>query len=182
VATVRAEAQASLEPPDLIEVERAGIDSRAIHGFVVGISTNLLLLHRMGDRLDLDGFECVRVADVTMLRRTFRRKEFYLKALELKGCRAVVPEGVELGSVRDLLRSVERRYPLVVIHRELVVPDECEIGRIKLTSEATYALRMLTPEATWMHDEEVYRYGDVTRVGFDGEYENTLSLVAGAAV
>lgn len=84
--------------------------------------------------------------------------------------------------MRELLRSIERRYPLVVIHRERVVPDECEIGRLKLASEGTYALRMITPEATWMDDEEIYRYADITRIAFDGEYENTLARVSGSAV
>ena len=177
-----AQAQASLSPPDLVQVERHRLDDRPLQGFVVGVGSAFLMLHALSDRLDLDGYECVRLSDVSKLDRAFPRKAFYLKALSAQNCQPIVPEGLDLTSTRELLRSIEHRYPLVVISRELLAPHECEIGRIKLTSDATYALRMLTPEATWMHDDQVYRYDDVTRLGFAGAYENALALVAGAAV
>jgi hypothetical protein len=182
VATVFEEAKAATEPPDLVEVVRSGLDNRASEGFVVGVSSELLLLHTLSDRLDLDGYTAFRVRDITDFMRDFPRKGFYLKALELKGNRPALPAGIDIATIQALLKSVERAYPLVVLHRERVVPGECEIGRIKLTSESTYALRRITPTATWEDDDKTYRYADVTRVGFDSEYENTLALVAGSAV
>ena len=182
MTSVLAQAQASLSPPDFVQVRRRRINGRPLHGFVVGVSPSFVMLHRLSERLDLDGYECIRLADVTQLDRAFPRKSFYLEALRLQNCHPTVPEGLDLASTRDLLRSIEHRYPLVVISRELLVPHECEIGRIKLTSETTYAIQMLTPEAKWVLDEQVYRYDDVTRLGFDGAYENVLARVAGAAV
>ena len=178
-----AEASLALDPPDLVEVLREGLhdSNRNIHGFLVGLSDELLLLNLMGDRLDLDGYTAIRLADVTTLSRDFPLKAFYLRAFELKGIRPAVPGGIDLTDVRRLLVSVEQRYPLVTIHRERITPDECEIGRLKLASDGGYALRWITPEATWEHDYRTYRYSDITRVGFDGEYERTLALVAGGA-
>ena len=182
MATVLDEAQAAASPTDLVQVERGRLGVLPLFGYVVGVSPACLLLQRFSERLDLDGYEAVRLSDVTQLNRTFPRKAFYLKVVSLRAYRAIAPQGIDLSSMKSLLRSIEQRYPLVVISRERVVPDECEIGRIKLTSETTYALRMITPEATWTNDDQVYRYEDVTRVGFDGAYENTLAQVSDAAV
>jgi len=182
VATFLEDAKAAADPPDLVDIVRSGLDSRASQGFVVGISAELLLLHSFSGRLDLDGYTAFRIQDISEFSRDFPRKGFYLKALELKAIRPAPPVGIDISSVQGLLRSIERTYPLVVIHREHVVPGECEIGRIKLTSESTYALRWITPTATWEDDDKTYRYSDITRVDFDSEYENTLALVAGDAV
>jgi hypothetical protein len=184
VGNIYAEAALALQPPDLVEVTRDELDDRGVktQGFPVGLSPEFLLLNALGDRIDLDGYTVVRLSDITELTRSFPRKSFYLRALDLKGIRPVVPEGIDLTDVRSLLASIERRYPLITIHRERVAPDECEIGRLKLASDGGYALLWITPEATWEHDYRTYRYSDITRVGFDAQYERTLALVAGGAV
>lgn len=182
MTTFLEDAKAATEPPDLVDIGRSGLDNRGSQGFVIAVSAELLLLHSFSDRLDLDGYTAFRIRDITEFRRDFRRKDFYLKALELKGIRPVPPVGIDIESVQGLLRSIERTYPLVVIHRERVVPGECEVGRIKLTSESTYALRWISPTATWEDDDLTYQYADITRVDFDGEYENTLAMVADNAV
>ena len=181
MATVAEEAEAASHPPALVEIRRDELDPRPVRGFAVGASPALILLHLLSDRLDLDGYAAFPIRDVTNLESMFFNREFYLKALELKGCHPVVPVGVDLSNLPTLLRSIEQRYPLVVIHRERVVPEECEIGRIKVTSESSYALRWITPAAVWADNDKTYRYADITRVGFDGGYEKTLALVAASA-
>jgi hypothetical protein len=179
VSTVVEEAEAASQLPDLVELSRGSLSR--VHGFVVGVSQELLLLHMLSDRLDLDGYSAFRIRDVTVLNGRFEKKSFYIKALDLKGIRPNRPEGIDLSDMPSLMRSVEGRYPLIVIHRERVAPDECEVGRIKLTSADTYALRFISPTAIWEDDYRTFRYADVTRAEFDGEYERTLALVAGTA-
>ena len=169
---------AQFPEPEFVAIRRGSIDSRHIHGFVVGESAELILLQVLSDRVDLDGYTAIRKADVSERSREFARRDFCLKALALKRLRPVAPKHLDLSSVPSFLKSVDRNYPLFAIHRERVASDQCEIGRLRLSSGSTYALRWITPEATWADDEEVYRYSDVTRVDFDGEYENTLALVA----
>jgi hypothetical protein len=180
VTDVAKDARAAAQPPDLVEIARNDLDSGrlSIRGFVVAAGAEFLLLHRLSDRLDLDGYSAVRIRDITGLERDFPRKPFYIKALATKGIRPVVPEGIVLSDAHQLLSSVQERYPLIVIEQERLQPEECVIGRIKLTSENTYALRVISPSATWEVDDRTYRYSEVTRVGFDGEYERTLALVA----
>lgn len=176
-------AKEACSPPTLVSVARARLgDPQAKRlGFAVSVSPDLLLLHSLSDQIDLDGFVALRMKDVTSLDTKFPRKDFYLRALQLKGISPRLPKGIDLSSMRSLLRSAGEHFSLVVIDRELASPGECEIGRIKLTSDTTYALRWLSSEGTWERDDRSYRYSDVTQVGFDGEYENTLALVADAS-
>jgi hypothetical protein len=184
VTSIFEKAAAAPGPPDLVEFCRNELDEPGKRGcgFVVGLSSEFLLVHSLGDRVDLDGYEIVRVSDVTSIHRAFLRKPFYLRALELKGTRPQVPAGIDLTDVRSLLSSIERNYPLITIHRERAAHNECEIGRLKLASESSYALRWITPQATWEDEYRIYRYADITRINFDAEYERSLALVADSAV
>jgi hypothetical protein len=169
---------------DLVRIERRRFRAadRETHGFLVVVSDELVLLSLMSDRIDLDGYEVLRTADLTACEREFPRKAFYLKALKLKGESPQVPPALDLTNMRVLLSSAQVGFPLLVVHREHVASGECVIGRLKLTSEDAFAVRYIDPDGCWMDDTEHYRYADVTRVGFGGEYENTLAAVAGVAV
>ena len=166
---------------DLAEVVRDQFDADGVRscGCVLAASEDLLLLHRLSDRIDFDGYEVLKVKDVTHFNTDFDRKQFYEKALHAK---SIVPSDapdVSLSSMRHLLESVDAKFPLIVIEREVRTPDECEIGRIRLLTDMRYALKWLSPDARWEDDGQTYAIEDITRVTFDGEYENTLALVAG---
>lgn len=165
----------------IIEYRRGTLDVEdgASYGFLVDFSDTWLLTSYIDDRLDLDGYDAVRVADLTDLAVDFARRRFLERCLELKGSRASAPRRICLDDTRALLESVDRSYPLIVVQRERVAPDQCEIGTLKMIADETYALRWMTPEAEWMDDEQLYRLADVTRVAFGCRYETTLAGVAG---
>lgn len=172
---------AALSRNELVRVSRGGIDPSGLHseGYLLDASDQFILLHRLSDRIDLDGYEVLRLKDVTKLEIDFPRKRLFEKALKMKSISYRRPMGVQLTNTRALLSSVSNQYPLIVIERELRAPGECEVGRIKLLTDEKYALKWLSPDSKWEDDPEVYDIADVTRVQFDGEYENTLALVAG---
>jgi len=140
------------------------------------------MLHRIDDNIRLDGYEVLRRKDITAVETKFGKKEFLERAAELKHFAPRKPEGVDLSSIPGLLTTAQEHFPLLVIHRELVAPSECEIGRLKMSSDGAYVLNWISPEATWEPDARRFQFEDVTRVGFGAEYEMTLALVAGAAV
>lgn len=181
MATVLEQLDEAIAGHDLVEIERAGFDvrDRGTQGYPLAKSDNLLMLSLFSDRLDLDGYEVLRLRDITSCKVEFARKAFYLKALEMKGESPKTPAGLDLTSLRTLLSTVHHEFPLVVIHRERLAPGECEVGRLKMTSEEAFAIHCIDPSAQWADDREHYRYSDVTRVSFGGEYETTLALVAG---
>ena len=82
----------------------------------------------------------------------------------------------------SLRESVSKIAPLVVIHREVQEPDICEIGQITALDAESFQLREIDPDANWAEEISTFRYDDITRVGFAGEYEGALALVAGVVV
>jgi len=173
----------AIERRVLVEFERAVIEPRgsSCHGYIHDASPELVLVQLLSDRLDLDGYCILRVADITRLALEYPRQVFYGRALSAKAIAGEAPARVDLSSVAAAFRSIEASYPLFVVHRELEDPEVCEVGRLKFCSQESYALRTISPEARWVDDARHYSFPSVTRIDFDGEYENTLALVAGLA-
>ena len=168
----------------LVQVGRHEIESPEffVHGFVLDYSQSFVLMQIISERFDFDGYEVVRTLDITSIESDFPQRSFLTRALKLKGLHPRKPKGVDLSDTRSLLKSIEKRYPLLVIQRELVEMEECEVCRIKMAADEFYTIKYISPTAQWEDDDHVYRYSDVTRVCFDGAYENTLALVAGIII
>ncbi|MBI9076841.1 MAG: hypothetical protein JEZ02_15645 [Desulfatibacillum sp.] len=153
-------------------------DDYFFHGFVMDYSETFVLMQLVSDRFDLDGYEVLRTKDITFIDSEFPERRFLEKALTAQGVRPTPLKGIDLSGARPLFKSIEKQFPLLVIHREWVSDDDCEVGRIKLAADEFYTLKNLSPTARWVDDDKMYRYSDVTRVCFGGAYETTLALVA----
>ena len=152
--------------------------ARFSYGFVISLSKDLVLLNKLSDRIDLDGFEVLRVRDITSCSYEFPEQEFYRRALRLKKIRPNRLRGLRLDDMESLLQSAQRRFPLLVLHQERVAPNEALIGQVVDQQSSRLLLKLVTPTAR-LEGEEFVRYAAITRVEFGSEYENTLALVAG---
>jgi len=161
----------------LVELVRR-MDEPPWQGFLVAQSSELLVLHRVSDRYDLDGYCAFRAEDVVSVDAEFPRHELIERALRLKREEARLPTGMDASSMRELMESAQRVFGVLLIDREFVQPGEVEVGTIRMTSADTYVLRWLDPNAHWENDSRPFRYRDVTRLEFGGEYEQTLLAVA----
>jgi hypothetical protein len=164
---------------EIVRLERRGVRvrERVTLGSLLRVSEALVLLALFDDRIRYDGYEVLRTADITSWRPADRR-EFYRTAFELKGLQLSPDPGVDLTDMPALLASAQERFPLITIFREHLHPGECDIGRLKLTGDEAFAIHYIDPSAQWRDDPAHYRYADVTRVAFGGEYERTLAMVA----
>ncbi|MES3025449.1 MAG: hypothetical protein V4857_28055 [Pseudomonadota bacterium] len=165
-------------PHRLVAITREEFDDSPWYGIVVQESALYIVIQHVSDRFDLDGYHVLRRADITTIEDTFDRKSLIETALRLKGLAPGTPAALELSSMRGLLESVQEQYGVLVLTREALEPDDVEIGTIRMTSEQTYVLRWLTPDAEWDNDDRPFRYEDITMVQFDGEYEKTLLMVS----
>lgn len=147
-------------------------------GFVVETSEDLVVLNTLSDRIDLDGFEILRTRDITRVDGEFPRRRFFERALFLKGVTRRSLPPLDLKSISSALRSANDRFPLLVLSRERIAPDEVAIGRVSRWLPSGIMLTTMTPEAEWAEDRTLYRFSSLTRIQFGGEYEETLALVA----
>lgn len=164
----------------LVQFYRGGFahGDEPYQGYVHQTSPELAVVQLLSDRLDLDGYGIFRIPDITTLELEYPKQEFHESALVAKGISPRAPATVDLSSLGTALRTIEASYSLFVVHRELEDPDVCEVGRLKFCSDESYTLRTMSASATWVDDARHYAFSSITQIGFDGEYENTLALVA----
>ena len=148
-------------------------------GYVVGWSPSLLVLHRMSDRIDLDGYEVLRTADISAVLTDFHQRDFLVSAASIKKLEPRKPRNIDAADLQQLLSSIQANYPLIALERELATPGECDIGRVTLFDRGRFRMRLLSAGAEWVDGDQWYSLDEITRVTFDGEYENTLAMVAG---
>ena len=159
-----------------VEITRV-MDESSWHGFLVAESESLVVIHRVSDRYDLDGYCALRREDIESMAESFEKLDLLQRALRLKEQEPVVPVRIDATSMRNLMESAQAAFGVLVIDREKVQPDEVEVGTIRMTSEDTYVLRWLSTNAEWDNDDRPFRYRDVTKLEFGAEYEQTLLAV-----
>lgn len=164
-------------PFPLVEVVREDFDDLPWFGFLVGESDALVMLHKISDRYDLDGYIVFRREHITSMSADFERLDLIRRVIRLKQLQPVAPEGLDLSSMRALMLSVQDAYGALVISQEDLYGD-VDIGSIRMATDESFVLRWLSPEAEWENDDQRYRYRDVTLIEFAAEYENTLLQVA----
>lgn len=172
---------AAIRSGALVQIGRHRLEEPTVFstGFVVGASDALVCLHSVSDRIDLDGFEVVRVRDITSASADFPRKVFYERALALKG---IVPEpgpAVDLSDLARAVATISERYPLLAFARERTAADELSIGQVVQVLRTGFRVRHIDLSAVLEEDAEFEPFAGITRLQFGGEYETTLALVAG---
>ncbi len=161
-----------------VRIERDGYEGDFV-GIVQAESDVLVCLASLDDRVHLGGFDILRREQISLFEIPAPHAEFYESALRLRGEHKPDPPPVDLTSIKSALESVSQIAPLVVVHREAVDPDGCEIGQVAALEADRFHLREIDPDADWEDEVGVYPYAEVTRLGFAGGYEASLALVAG---
>jgi len=164
----------------LVQIVRQEIydEAKSLIGVPVVFSTQWIVLTRLDDAISLDGFDALRVSDVTKINTRFRRSVFYTRGLRSRRAQIAAVPKLDLRSTPSLLRSVQRWFALLTIDRENANPGAAEIGQVGRISARGYAMRLLTPDAKWVPGWRRYAIKDITRIGFGGSYEETLAQVA----
>ena len=153
-------------------------EKSSIRGYVLDVGPKFFLLALVNDRLWFDGFECFRVQDVQDVRQD-PYAAFAEAALRKRGERMPEKPHVSLQRMDELLASAGRAFPLVAIHREVVDPNTCWIGRVRHVTGGSVSLLRIDPAAQWIREPANFRLREITRVNFGGDYEDALHLVGG---
>ena len=145
--------------PRLVQVERHySFDESRWYGYVLFETESLVLLQVVSDRYDLDGYRCIRKVDVRVMSDDFSRKDFVQRALRCKGLKCSWPNVQLVNKIPDMIELIVSECGLVTIHRELVCPDECEIGKVRESNGDTYLLDWISPNGEWEVDDRPYRF------------------------
>lgn len=150
-----------------------------INGYVVDHSDKFLLVEEIDNRIRLDGYNILRKNDVSTLKIPNPRNEFYKSALRLKGERRRKPPRISLENTACVLESIGDSWPLIAIHREVIRPGKCFVGRVVELGQRSFVFETIDLHAKFDGELETLKYSDITRIDFGGGYETALALVAG---
>lgn len=162
----------------IVRIHRRTTEVHHLDVFVVGVGAEWVLVQPIQDRIDLDGYEALRLKDVTKVEESPRAAFFGI----VLGHRKQKPKAVKkvaLDSVDALLLSASRAFRLVAVHRERVDPGVCEVGRVREADAKKYVLHPVDLEGVFAHELESFASRDVTRVDFGNGYEEALAVAGG---
>jgi hypothetical protein len=168
----------SLHRNTLIKFTRP-FEQGSISGYVFDIGPEFFLLALVGDRIQFDGFLCIRLKDVRGLQIPANYSSFINAALRKRGERLPRKPRVSLRSLPELLTTSNRLFPLITIQRERVNSGVCNIGRVVEVNHKRVSLLEIGPDACWDETPTSYAVREITQIGFGGAYEEALLLVGG---
>ncbi len=168
--------QEVLRTKGLFRFKRRRIEDASFRGYCLDIGPRFFLLANVSDRIWFDGFECLRLGDLSAVEPD-PYSEFTESALRKRRERLPAKPDVSVATLEELVQSAGRVFPLVTIHRETVDPDVCWIGRIVSVEKGRLSLLEISPNAIWEENPSTFLLKEITRVGFGGDYEKALHLV-----
>jgi hypothetical protein len=161
----------------LIEFSRQPRIDEIILGFVIDISPNLVLLHRLDwSTFRMDGYCALRLIDVKDY-RLFDRKSWPSRAIQKLKIRSKKPGKIRLQSWPELIEDAARLFPLLTFRRERKFPDACWIGVPLTVTSSLVTYDDLDPKAKWS-GPYCLKMREITRIDFDAGYERALALTA----
>ncbi|MBS1795428.1 MAG: hypothetical protein JSS81_16345 [Acidobacteria bacterium] len=159
----------------IVEFDRKPYDKHKLSGFVLDVNDDFTLIHQFDrDWIATDGY-CVFRNESVRKFWVHDKEEYYLnEVVKLKKIEPrPVPE-ISIESWPSVLRTVSDNYPLIVIESELIYKNQCNIGILRKLGKKKFSLLEIDPTAVWYDSPIGYKLKDLTMVGFDGAYENTL--------
>ena len=157
----------------------SALDRGTVSGYVLDTGPQFFLIALVSDGIRPNGFQCYRLTDVRKLRVPDKFAQFHEAVLKKRGIRFPKKPPVDVSSLEKLLRTANRAFPLLTIHREKVDADACWIGRVVGLGSGCVTLLEIGPDASWHDVLETYRLNEITRVDFGGDYEDALQLIGG---
>ena len=149
-----------------------------IVGFIVDASDSLVLFHQLdGDCFQLINHTVIRDKDIKAYRFFDKPKYWQYRAAKKFRLKPKRPAGVSVESLPALLKSINKRYPLLTIHPEKKKPDVCYIGPLLSMTEQTFTIDDLNCNAEWTGPRRM-KWKDVTMVDFGGGYDRALAATA----
>ncbi|HRJ87633.1 MAG TPA: hypothetical protein PLN05_15110 [Pyrinomonadaceae bacterium] len=83
---------------------------------------------------------------------------------------------ISIASWSDVLESVSKLFPLLVVETERLHKNECYIGKVTEIRKKSFKQQEMDTDAVW-YGFTKYKFEDVTMISFGGLYESTLALV-----
>ena len=157
-------------------IYRGGHEDDWVDGFVVGCGPVFFVMAVLDKAARLDGYTCMRYADVSECEVPAPFPEFIEKALRLRGETPDRPKELAAPELAQILKFAGRRFGLVTIEDE--DPEVAFVGKVRFLTDSYFQMDLIGPDAEWESGSAEFQFREIHRVDFGGAYEQTLLHVA----
>jgi len=160
-----------------LSIRRSVQKNEVLHGTVLEIGKDWILLASLRDGGYLDGYTALRIEDL----RLVEPEETFLPVLKTDShWPPKKPAELDIANLRTIMDTAAAKETLVAVFREAKRPDTCLIGAPMDWGKKSVWLLTVDPAAKWEDFLIKLPFKDITRISFGGDYETALLRVAGA--
>lgn len=174
---IRALLEQSAKESMPLRIRRGVQNNEVVHGTVLEIGTDWILLASLRDGGYLDGYTALRIQDL----RLVEAEETFLPVLKKDAqWPPKKPSTLDIANPRTIMETAAAEETLVAVFQEAKRPDTCLIGAPMDWGKKSVWLLTVDPAAQWEDFLIKLPFKDITRISFGGDYETALLRVAGA--
>ena len=153
-----------------VKIERAISGAEVLHGFVLGHSRELVLLHTVRE-FHLDGYSIVRVRDIDAV-RCGRHEKFFLRMLRSEGVVREVglANRVSLTNMSSALKALAHEDRIVSVECETDDDETFYAGKVRGVKAKSVELRTFDALGTWDAKPDTIETASITLLSWDTEY------------
>ena len=160
-----------------LSIRRSVQKNEVLHGTVLEIGKDWILLASLRDGGYLDGYTALRIEDL----RLVEPEETFLPVLKTDShWPPKKPAELDIANLRTIIDTAAAKETLVAVFREAKRPDTCLIGAPMDWGKKSVWLLSVDTAAQWEDFLIKLPFKDITRISFGGDYETALLRVAGA--
>ena len=156
-------------------IDRKIADTFRIHGFVLGCTSNFVLIH-IAEDFHLDGCQILRIPDIKFIRHSSsdRVMDKIFKA-EGEKKKIGLDFDIDLTNWQSIFRSLKVIGENIIVEGEDPDLDEFIIGKIKRVNPKSVSLLNFDGSGLWDEMTTSCPYDEITSMKFRCEYINIFS-------
>ena len=148
-----------------LRIRRGVQKNEVVHGTVLEIGTDWILLASLRDGGYLDGYTALRVEDL----RLVEAEETFLPVLKKDSqWPPKKPSTLDIANPRTIMETAAAKETLVAVFQEAKRPDTCLIGAPMDWGKKSVWLLTVDPAAQWEDFLIKLPFKDITRISFGG--------------
>ena len=177
-ASIQKKLDRALDSGHLVAIHHPGVwngSGQPTNCFVVMRSKKWLVVNIVDINCwAVDGFECVRVSDITKVKDLGNYARGPLR--HFGATRQAPPSGLDLSTKSSLLTSASSLFPIIGIEQRRVRPDAMWFGRLIRIEGSSAIFHEITPKRRWKSSESKFKLDNISAIHFGNRYEQALDL------
>ncbi|MFB0834281.1 hypothetical protein ACX8Z9_14405 [Arthrobacter halodurans] len=169
--------QRSLDQSVPVQIVRTVAPNETLHGIVLDLTRDWVLLTGIRDGGYFDGYNIVRPTDFRSVETDTRFLPFLREHQAWPPAQPAEP--IDLSSPSNFISAAASLAGVVTLFEEARRPDMCWIGSPADWGKKSVWILTIDPDATWDDYMTQFKFKHLTRIDFADDYNKALVTVAG---